>query len=283
MNPAADDTLDIFPHADAFEPYTRPPRKQTNIPNFPPGFSPFDDTRDPGADPTAYPSPTTKHFKNFLGRSRVNAERWAEGWATGPLHIWESLFSEGPIKSLWNSFLWKSSLWKSSLVNTWKRILNVSELVKRTTIATTAPFICVYLYARIIDLWRHGVGLLVYTFYYISAVNGKVDQTKCWRVLREGPNRRFTVTSQFWFRRGCDGSTEGLAARSYSKDEVATPTLTKSIRLLTSPVLGSYRWASLGHCFGHAARYSPCYFAHPCEYTLHSSRSAAHCRQTSFG
>jgi hypothetical protein len=203
--PAADElsenALNIFPYADTFEPYTRAPRKQTNFPNFPPGFSPFDDTRDPGADPTAYPSPATKHFENFLGRSRVSAE----GWATGTLHIWESLFWETPVESLWNS---------------WNCIPNVPGLVKRTTIATTTPFICLYLYARIIDLWRHGTGLLFYTFYYLAAVKGQANRTKCWRVLREGHSCRFTVTSQFWFRRGCEGSADGFVARGRLMDKV---------------------------------------------------------------
>jgi hypothetical protein len=214
-----ENAMNVYPDDDAFEPYTRPPREVTNITNFPPGFSPFDDKRDPGADPNPHPPPQPKLFEEFLGRGRANVEESVKGWPHLLAHIWESLFPETALEPLWE-------FWNRNFS---KHVTKATGAVICTTFITAAPLIFVYLYARLIDLWRHGIGGWFYTFYYLTTINGQPTQTKCWRVLKEGPSHRFTVTSQFWFRRGCEGAAGGFLARGHLTEQVSVTNSMKSL------------------------------------------------------
>lgn len=184
----AKNALNVCPEIDS--PYTRPPRKNTNFPNFPPGFSPFDDARDPGADPDAYPPPTRSHFGEFIGQVQGGSHPLIQRYITP----------------------------------SWARITTIPTIPKVIAMSFGALVSPVYFYVKMVDIWRHYNGWLYYLFYYVLGTQGYVLRTKeCVRVLREGPSRRFTVTEQFWFRRGCEGGSDGLVAHGQ---------LTKNVNVL---------------------------------------------------
>jgi hypothetical protein len=170
--------MNVFPEIDA--PYTRPPRKNTNFPKFPPGFSPWSDERDPGADPGAYPPATRHHFEELLKDVGSGIHPLVQHYVA-------------PI---------------------WNQITNILIHTKFVTGLLGVLIAPIWVYVKVIDNWRHYNGWLYYLFYYIAATQGYLLRTnECWRVLREGPNKRFTITKQFWHRRGCEGGSDGFAIR----------------------------------------------------------------------
>ena len=191
-----ENVMNVFPYLDEGEVFVRPRRKNTNFPVFPPGFSPWDDARDPGADPQAYPPPIPKHFEEALQRTVAAAQSRAAPIISG-------------IQSRW-----------TSLQNLWGQLPVIPITVKFTALYITSPFWFAQLWARVIDLYRYATGAWFYTVYYAATLNGFLNRSRCWRVLREGPNRRFTVTTQFWFRRGCEGARDGFMARGHLLEKV---------------------------------------------------------------
>jgi hypothetical protein len=182
---------DAFPVGDIFEPFARPTRKNTHKPKFPPGFSPFNDKRDPEADPDAYPPPSRKPFEEFI---------------SGASHY---IRTNGLV-----------ALTQANL----RRPARIPKVLKALAMIFGALTTPITFWVATFDLWRHYNGRLHYLFYYVAGIQGYYQREfECSRVLREGSNRRFTITKQFWFRRGCEGSFDGYGTQH---------TLFKTVRIL---------------------------------------------------
>lgn len=184
--------MNDLPVEDIFDPFVRPLRKNTNFPNFPPGFSPFNDERDPDADPDAYPPPARKPFRELVGRIR------------------DLILTGGPV-----------SLVQTHILPLWGRTPEIPKAIGLSLSALASP---IYLWVAIVETRRHYTGWLYYLFHFISGSQGYEQRTnECLRVLREGPNRRFTIDEQFWHRRGCEGTADGVSMHGQ---------LTKRVRIL---------------------------------------------------
>jgi len=174
---------------DIFEPFIRPPRKNTYRVKFPAGYSPFDDARDPEADPDSYPPPVRKPFADLV----IDVPR--------RLGVY-----------------WMVNLVVTFILRCWSR---VPAFIKESMVILVEMISPILFWIASIETWRHCIGWLHYSWFYVLATLGYEHRPfECARLLREGPNRRFTVTSQFWHRRGCDGTFDGWAARGIWTIEV---------------------------------------------------------------
>lgn len=175
----AEHALDVYPDFAVAVP--RPPKKNTHRPDFPPGFSPWKDERDP-SDPEAYPPPITHKFEEGVKALRFGTHPWL-----------------GPVRRYW------------------ERVPRAPAPVRAVGNALLGFFGPICLHVSIIEIWRHLIGWLFYTFYYIMGTRGQfVESWECTRELKEGPNWRFTITPEFWHRRGCEGGADGLAQQGKS-------------------------------------------------------------------
>ena len=195
-----ENSIDNLAVEQIFGPVFRPDkhkRKKKHIPRFPPGISPFGDERDPGADPASYPPEARKPATEF--RKQLRGNFYKHGSA---------LFDK-----------YAQPMWK--IVPRMPIILKA--VVKASGIAIAVVASPIYFWVACVESWRHYNGWLYYVWFYIAGTQGYYQrQQECSRVLKEGPNRRFTVTSQFWHRRGCEGSFAESRAQVTLMDIVNT-------------------------------------------------------------